>query len=76
MSAHLVHIDDHSEDVAETEDNDNSYQDHGDVVVPLLSAGGLLVQAGHVGDGRVDQAVGDGIKAIMKKFARRMYPPI
>ena len=51
MSAHLVHIDDHSEDVAETEDNDNPYQDHGNVVVPLLSAGGLLVQAGHVGDG-------------------------
>ena len=51
ISAHLIHIDDHSEDVAETKDNDNPYQDHGNVVVPLLSAGGLLVQAGHVGDG-------------------------
>ena len=59
MSAHLVHIDDHSEDVAETEDNDNSYQDHGDVVVPLLSAGGLLVQVADAANGPVEQGVGN-----------------
>ena len=42
-------------------DNDNAYQDHGNAVVPLLPAGGLYhVKVADVGDGSVDQAVGQG----------------
>ena len=55
----LIHIDDDSEDVAEAKDNDNAHQDHGNAVVPLLPAGGLHVEVADVGDGSVDQAVGE-----------------
>ena len=55
----LVEIDDDPEGVAEPKDNDNSHQDHGNALVPLLSAGGLPVQLTDVGDSSIDQAVGD-----------------
>jgi hypothetical protein len=55
----LIKIDDDPEGVAEAKDNDDAHQDHGNTLVPLLSAGGLLVEVADVGDGSVDQAVGD-----------------
>ena len=56
---HLVHIHHHPEDVAHNEDDHDPHQDHGDVVVPLLPVARLLVQTANVGDGCVDQEVGD-----------------
>ena len=45
----------------------NPHQDHGNTLVPLLSAGGLLVQVADVGDGPVDRTVGDNQNDERKK---------
>ena len=55
----LIKIDDDPEGVAEAKDNDDAHQNHGNTLVPLLPAGVLLVEVADVGDGSVDQAVGD-----------------
>ena len=56
---YLIKVDNDAEGVTNSEDNDNPHQDHGDALVPLLSAGGLPVHLTDVGDGFIDQAVGD-----------------
>ena len=58
-NTNLIEVDDNSEGIAETKDYHNPHQDHGNTLVPLLSAGGLLVQVADVGDGPVDWTVGD-----------------
>ena len=54
----LIEIDDDPEGVAESKDNYDPHQDHGNALVPFLPAGGLLVQVADAGDGSVDQTVG------------------
>ena len=55
----LVEIDDDPKGVTKSKDNDYPNQDHGNALVPLLPAGGLLVEVADAGDGSVDGAVGD-----------------
>ena len=55
----LIEVDNDSKGVANSKNNHNPHQDHGDALVPLLSAGGLPVQLTDVCDSFIDQAVGD-----------------